>query len=119
MCSSDLYEYCRKGYLDSHLPNIIKDYRVKRDAMEESFRKQVVPRAFFSSASPESLSLAAGFDRMALRTASSASPWALSAIILNLISEGVPFRPSVYPGETTGSASSQIPQTGSLKAPSP
>lgn len=44
LCSSPIsqaliYEYCRKGYLDRHLPNIIADYRTKRDAMEESFRK--------------------------------------------------------------------------------
>lgn len=44
LCSSPIsqaliYEYCRKGYLDRHLPNIIADYRAKRDAMEESFRK--------------------------------------------------------------------------------
>lgn len=49
LCSSPItqvltYEYCRKGYLDSHLPNIIKDYRVKRDAMEESFRKHLAPQ---------------------------------------------------------------------------
>ena len=49
LCSSPItqvltYEYCRKGYLDSHLPNIIQDYRVKRDAMEESFRKHLAPQ---------------------------------------------------------------------------
>ena len=49
LCSSPItqvltYEYCRKGYLDSHLPNIVQDYRVKRDAMEESFRKHLAPQ---------------------------------------------------------------------------
>lgn len=44
LCSSPIsqalvYEYCKLGYLDRHLPNIISDYRVKRDAMEASFRK--------------------------------------------------------------------------------
>ena len=38
---------------------------------------------------------------------------------LNLISFGVPASPLVKAGLTTGSASSQIPPTGSLKAPSP
>ena len=49
LCSSPItqvltYEYCRKGYLDAHLPNIIKNYRGKRDAMEESFRKHLAPQ---------------------------------------------------------------------------
>lgn len=49
LCSSSIsqvltYEYCRKGYLDAHLPNIIKNYRMKRDAMEESFRKHLAPQ---------------------------------------------------------------------------
>ena len=49
LCSSPItqvltYEYCRKGYLDSHLPNIVKNYRGKRDAMEESFRKHLAPQ---------------------------------------------------------------------------
>lgn len=49
LCSSPItqvltYEYCRKGYLDSHLPNIVQDYRVKRDAMEESFLKHLAPQ---------------------------------------------------------------------------
>jgi 2-aminoadipate transaminase len=48
LCSSPItqalaYEYCRKGYLDSHLPNIIDNYRVKRDAMEKSFEKHLAP----------------------------------------------------------------------------
>jgi 2-aminoadipate transaminase len=48
LCSSPMaqvltYEYCRKGYLDSHLPNIIDNYRVKRDAMEKSFEKHLSP----------------------------------------------------------------------------
>ena len=43
----------------------------------------------------------------------------LSAIYFSLISDGVPASPLVNPGETTGSASSHILPTGSLKAPSP
>ena len=48
LCSSPItqaltYEYCRKGYLDSHLPSIIANYRVKRDAMEKSFQKHLSP----------------------------------------------------------------------------
>jgi 2-aminoadipate transaminase len=48
LCSSPMtqvltYEYCRKGYLDSHLPSIIDNYRVKRDAMEKSFEKHLTP----------------------------------------------------------------------------
>ena len=48
LCSSTITqalvaEYCRKGYLDSHLPVIIDNYRVKRDAMEKSFRKHLAP----------------------------------------------------------------------------
>ena len=37
----------------------------------------------------------------------------------SLSSLGLPSNPLVYPGLTTGSASSQIPPTGSLNAPSP
>jgi 2-aminoadipate transaminase len=48
LCSSPItqvltHEYCRKGYLDSHLPNIIANYRVKRDAMEKSFQRHLTP----------------------------------------------------------------------------
>ena len=48
LCSSPItqaltYEYCRKGYLDAHLPNIIANYRAKRDAMEKSFQKHLTP----------------------------------------------------------------------------
>ncbi len=48
LCSSPItqvltYEYCRKGYLDQHLPNIITNYRGKRDAMEKSFQKHLSP----------------------------------------------------------------------------
>ncbi|MDR3265305.1 MAG: PLP-dependent aminotransferase family protein [Synergistaceae bacterium] len=48
LCSSPItqvlaHEYCRKGYLDAHLPNIIENYRVKRDAMEKSFQKHLEP----------------------------------------------------------------------------
>ncbi|MDR2175279.1 MAG: PLP-dependent aminotransferase family protein [Synergistaceae bacterium] len=48
LCSSPItqvltHEYCRKGYLEAHLPNIIANYRVKRDAMEESFKKHLSP----------------------------------------------------------------------------
>lgn len=46
LCSSPIaqalvYEYCRIGYLDKHLPKIISNYKAKRDAMEESFRKHL------------------------------------------------------------------------------
>ncbi|MDO9508565.1 MAG: PLP-dependent aminotransferase family protein [Thermovirgaceae bacterium] len=46
LCSSPItqalvYEYCKMGYLDSHLPNIIANYREKRDAMDASFRKHL------------------------------------------------------------------------------
>lgn len=34
-----VYEYCRLGYLESFLPNIIDHYRKKRNAMEEAFRR--------------------------------------------------------------------------------
>ncbi|MDR1648623.1 MAG: PLP-dependent aminotransferase family protein [Synergistaceae bacterium] len=37
------HEYCRKGYLDAHLPKIIDNYRVKRDAMEKSLEKHLKP----------------------------------------------------------------------------
>ena len=48
LCSSPItqaltYEYCRKGYLDSHLPSIINNYRIKRDSMEKSFEKHLSP----------------------------------------------------------------------------
>jgi 2-aminoadipate transaminase len=48
LCSSPItqvltHEYCRKGYLDAHLPNIIANYRAKRDAMEKSFQKHLTP----------------------------------------------------------------------------
>lgn len=33
-----VYEYCRKGYLDSFLPRIIEHYRKKRDYMETAFQ---------------------------------------------------------------------------------
>ncbi|GHT02952.1 GntR family transcriptional regulator [Synergistales bacterium] len=51
LCSSPItqmltHEYCRKGYLDAHLPNIIGNYRVKRDAMEKSFQKHLAPLGF-------------------------------------------------------------------------
>jgi len=36
-------EYCRNGYLDKHLPVIIGNYRVKRDAMDESFKRHLDP----------------------------------------------------------------------------
>ena len=49
LCSSTLTqalvaEYCIKGYLDAHLPSIIDNYRVKRDAMEQSFKKHLSSR---------------------------------------------------------------------------
>jgi 2-aminoadipate transaminase len=37
------HEYCRKGYLDAHLPNIVSNYRAKRDAMERSLEKHLKP----------------------------------------------------------------------------
>jgi 2-aminoadipate transaminase len=37
------HEYCRKGYLDAHLPKIIDNYRTKRDAMEKSLEKHLKP----------------------------------------------------------------------------
>ena len=46
------YEYCSKGYLDSHLPKIIANYRAKRDAMEDSFR-QHLPQGEVSWVKPE------------------------------------------------------------------
>lgn len=48
LCSSPItqamvYEYCKNGYLDAHLPNIIKNYRVKRDAMQRSLDRHLKP----------------------------------------------------------------------------
>ncbi len=48
ICSSPInqalvYEYCRKGYLDEHIPNITNNYRVKRDAMQSAFAKYLAP----------------------------------------------------------------------------
>lgn len=48
LCSSPITqalvaEYCSKGYLDDHLPVIIDNYRVKRDAMEKSFERHLAP----------------------------------------------------------------------------
>ena len=48
ICSSPItqamvYEYCKNGYLDSHLPKIIENYRVKRDAMQKSLEKHLAP----------------------------------------------------------------------------
>lgn len=43
ICQSLVYEYCRKGYLEEHLPVIIDNYRPKRDRMEESLRKYLAP----------------------------------------------------------------------------
>lgn len=48
ICSSSItqtmiYEYCKNGYLDSHLPNIIGNYRVKRDAMLKSLEERLAP----------------------------------------------------------------------------
>lgn len=34
-----VYEYCRKGYLESFLPKIIDHYRKKRNYMEQAFQK--------------------------------------------------------------------------------
>ena len=49
LCSSALthgvtYEYCRRGLLEAHLPTIISNYKVKRDAMEESFERHLPQR---------------------------------------------------------------------------
>ena len=49
LCSSPMtqaatYEYCSRGHLESHLPNILSNYKVKRDAMEESFKRHLSPR---------------------------------------------------------------------------
>ncbi len=48
LCSSTITqalvaEYCNKGHLDGHLPEIIDNYRVKRDAMEKSLEKHLLP----------------------------------------------------------------------------
>lgn len=48
LCSSPItqamaFEYCKNGYLDSHLPVIIDNYRVKRDAMQRSLEKYLKP----------------------------------------------------------------------------
>ena len=48
ICSSSItqtmvYEYCKNGYLDSHLPKIIGNYRVKRDAMQQSAEARLAP----------------------------------------------------------------------------
>lgn len=48
ICSSSVtqalvYEYCRHGYLDTHLPTIIDNYRKKRDAMQRSMEKHLSP----------------------------------------------------------------------------
>ena len=49
LCSSPMtqaatYEYCRRGLLDAHLPSIISNYKIKRDAMEESFNRHLASR---------------------------------------------------------------------------
>ncbi len=36
-------EYCSKGYLEKHLPVIAEKYRLRRDAMEESFNRHLAP----------------------------------------------------------------------------
>lgn len=48
LCSSPItqalaFEYCKNGYLDSHLPTIIDNYRIKRDAMQRSLEKHLKP----------------------------------------------------------------------------
>lgn len=48
LCSSPItqalaFEYCKNGYLDSHLPVIIDNYRIKRDAMQRSLEKHLKP----------------------------------------------------------------------------
>jgi 2-aminoadipate transaminase len=49
LCSSQMtiaatYEYCKRGLLEAHLPSIISNYKTKRDAMEESFKKHLASR---------------------------------------------------------------------------
>jgi 2-aminoadipate transaminase len=44
MTQSATYEYCKRGLLEAHLPNIISNYKIKRDAMEESFKKHLASR---------------------------------------------------------------------------
>lgn len=49
ICSSPmtqalLYEYCNRGHLVAHIPKIIDNYRVKRDAMEAGLKKYLEPR---------------------------------------------------------------------------
>lgn len=53
MCTSvvaqaAVYEYCRLGYLDGHLPKILDHYRRKRDAMAEAFRSTLPGNAVYS-----------------------------------------------------------------------
>jgi len=48
LCSSPIthamvFEYCKKGCLDTHLPSIIGNYRIKRDAMQRSIDKHLKP----------------------------------------------------------------------------
>ena len=48
LCSSSVdqalvAEYCSKGYQKKHLPNIIANYRVRRDCMEESMKRHLSP----------------------------------------------------------------------------
>ncbi len=48
LCSSTIthalaYEYCKRGYLDSHLPVILNNYVAKRDAMEKYFQQYLAP----------------------------------------------------------------------------
>lgn len=48
LCSSSItqalaYEYCKNGHLDAHLPKIIANYKVKRDAMQESLERHLRP----------------------------------------------------------------------------
>lgn len=43
ICQSLVYEYCKEGYLEEHLPNIIANYREKRDKMEEALQKYLAP----------------------------------------------------------------------------
>ena len=49
LCSSPMtqmatYEFCKRGHLDAHLPSIISNYKIKRDAMEESFNRHLPSR---------------------------------------------------------------------------
>ena len=48
LCSSSItqalvFEYCKNGHLDAHLPKIIDNYRTKRNAMQRSMETHLAP----------------------------------------------------------------------------